>query len=66
MIAFKRTGDSWEKIAVEVEMSASHAEQVRGNYERNIRKGMEVVFVTPDKRVAERVRKILGKSRLQN
>jgi len=61
MIAFKRAEDGWKRIAVEVEVSADHAEQVRRNYEKNIRKGVEVVFVVPDERVAERVRRILGK-----
>ncbi len=60
MIAFKRAEDGWKRIAVEVEVSADHPEQVRRNYEKNIRKGVEVVFVVPDERVAERVRKVLG------
>ena len=40
-------------------MGTDHAKQVRRNYEKNIRKGMEVVFVVPNERVAERVRRIL-------
>lgn len=63
LIAFKRTEDGWRKVAVEVEVRADHPEQVRRNYEKNVRKGMDVVFVVPDERVAERVRRILGDER---
>jgi len=63
MIAFKRAEDGWKRIAVEVEVSADHAEQVRRNYEKNVRAGREVVFVVPDERVAERVRMVLGDER---
>lgn len=60
MTAFKRTEEGWRKIAVEVEVSADHPRQVRRNYEKNIRRGMDVVFIVPDEKVAEKVRRILG------
>ncbi|WP_456330740.1 type IV secretion system DNA-binding domain-containing protein [Archaeoglobus sp.] len=60
MIAFTRSEDGWRKIAVEVEVRADHPEQVRRNYEKNVKRGLEVIFVVPDDRIAERVRKIIG------
>ncbi|WP_148212093.1 type IV secretory system conjugative DNA transfer family protein [Ferroglobus placidus] len=60
MIAYKRSPDGWEEIAVEIETRADHPEQVMRNYKKNIRKGRKVIFVVPDERIAERVRKILG------
>jgi len=60
MIAFTRSEDGWRKIAVEVEVRADHPEQVRRNYEKNVKRGLEVIFVVPDEKVAERVRRILG------
>lgn len=60
LIAFKRIGDKWIEIGVEVEIRADHPDQVLRNYEKNVLKGREVIFVVPDDKVAERVKRILG------
>jgi DNA-binding PadR family transcriptional regulator len=49
-----------ETIAVEVETSAEHTEQIRRNYEKNAGKYDRVVFVVPNEEVGWRIKKILG------
>ena len=58
MIAYPPTGG--REIAVEVETSADHPEQVRRNYEKNARQGRFVVFIVPDGEVERKVREYLG------
>jgi len=60
MVVFKRASDGWEEIAIEIETRADHPEQVLRNYEKNVHAGRRVVFVVPDERVADRIRRILG------
>lgn len=59
MIAYRRSDDGWEEIAVEVETRADHPQQVLKNLEKNLKAGRKVVFVVPDGKVAERVKSIL-------
>lgn len=47
------------EIAVEVETSANHPEQIVKNYEKNARLGRFVVFVVPDKEVENKVKDCL-------
>ncbi|RJS84177.1 ATP-binding protein [Methanophagales archaeon] len=56
-----KPGDGGREIAVEIETSANHPEQIRRNYEKNIKLGRFVVFVVPDEEVEYRVKKYLGK-----
>ena len=51
--------DGGREIAVEVETSANHPEQIRRNYEKNARQGRFVVFVVPDEEVERKVNFIL-------
>jgi len=59
MIAFRRAADGWEEIAVEVEVRTDHPEQVLRNYKKNVHAGRRVVFVVPEEKIAERIRRIL-------
>ena len=47
------------EIAVEVETSANHPEQIVNNYEKNARIGRFVVFVVPDEEVENKVKECL-------
>lgn len=58
--AYRKVGDEWIEIAIEVEVRADHPEQVMKNYEKNVKAGREVIFVVPDEKVKERVERILG------
>ena len=56
MLAYPRLDDGWgREIAVEVESSANHPEQILKNYEKNVKKGRFVVFVVGDEEVEEKV-----------
>ena len=60
MLAYSKvSGDLGKEIAVEVETSANHPEQIVKNYKKNARLGRFVVFVVPDKEVEKRVRECL-------
>ena len=48
------------EIAVEVETSANHPEQIKENYEKNVKEGRFVVFVVPDGKIEDRIKNILG------
>ncbi len=43
-----------------IEVGADHPSQVLRNYEKNIHMGRDVIFVVPDDKIAERVKRILG------
>lgn len=60
IIAYRRVSDKWIEIGVEIEVRADHPNQVLRNYEKNIRIGRDVIFVIPDDKIAERVKRILG------
>jgi len=48
-----------ETIAIEVETSAEHQEQIRRNYMKN--RGYDrVIFIVPNERVGEKIKRILG------
>ena len=47
------------EIAVEIETSANHPEQIIKNYEKNIKLGRFVVFVVPDEEVENKVKECL-------
>jgi biotin operon repressor len=47
------------EMAVEVEVSAKHPEQIIKNLEKNLEMGREVVFVVPDEEIRERVKRAL-------
>jgi len=51
--------DGEREIAIEVETSANHPEQIVKNYEKNARLGRFVVFVVPDEEVENRVKECL-------
>ncbi len=48
------------EIAVEVETSASHPEQIKKNYDKNVKRGRFVVFIVPDAKIEDRIKNILG------
>jgi 16S rRNA G1207 methylase RsmC len=48
------------EMAVEVEVSAKHPEQIIKNLEKNLEMGREVVFVVPDEEIKKKVEKALG------
>ncbi len=58
MLAYPK-GEFSREIAVEIETSANHPEQIKRNYEKNIRLGRFVVFVVPDDEVEIKVKSIL-------
>ncbi len=60
IIAYKRVSDKWIETGVEIEVRADHPNQVLRNYEKNIRMGRDIIFVVPDDKIAERVKRILG------
>lgn len=51
-----------KEIAVEIETSANHPDQIKRNYEKNARKGKFVVFVVPDEMVERKVSACLEQS----
>ncbi len=55
----KVSGDLGREIAVEVETSANHPEQIVKNYQKNARLGRFVVFVVPDEEVENRIKDCL-------
>jgi len=60
MLAYSEvSGDLGREIAVEVETSANHPEQVVRNYQKNARLGRFVVFVVPDEEVENKVKECL-------
>jgi hypothetical protein len=60
MLAYSKvSGDLGREIAVEVETSANHPEQIVRNYEKNARLGRFVVFVVPDEEVENKVKECL-------
>jgi len=64
MLAYPRLDDGWgREIAVEVEVNASHPEQILKNYEKNVKKGRFVIFVVESEEVEERIKKILGSNK---
>jgi DNA-binding PadR family transcriptional regulator len=48
------------EIAVEVETSANHPEQIKKNYEKNVKRGSFVVFVVHDSKVEDKIKNVLG------
>lgn len=60
MLAYPNGKDGRE-IAVEIETSANHPEQVVKNYEKNARLGRFVIFVVPDEDVENKLRECLKK-----
>ena len=60
MIAYKKDNGEWKEFGVEVEVRGDHPEQILKNYEKNREKGREVIFVVPNEKVAERIKRILG------
>jgi DNA-binding MarR family transcriptional regulator len=50
-----------ETIAIEVEVSADHPEQVKRNYEKNLWAN-RVIFIAPSEEVGWRIRNILGEN----
>ncbi len=59
MIAKPKDGE--REIAVEIETSANHPEQIVKNYEKNIKQGRFVVFVVPDEEIEKKVKECLEK-----
>ena len=60
MLAYSKiSGDLGREIAVEVEASANHLEQIVRNYKKNARLGRFVVFVVPDGEVENKVKECL-------
>ena len=60
MLAYSNVSDSLgREIAVEVETSANHLEQIVKNYEKNARLGRFVVFVVPDEKVKNKIEECL-------
>jgi hypothetical protein len=60
MLAYSKvSGDLGGEIAVEVETSANHPEQIVKNYKKNARLGRFVVFVVPDEDVENKVKECL-------
>jgi hypothetical protein len=60
MLAYSKvSGDLGREIAVEVETSANHPEQIVKNYKKNARLGRFVVFVVSKEEVENRIKKIL-------
>ena len=60
MLAYSKASDGLgREIAVEVETSANHPEQIVKNYEKNARLGRFVVFVVPDEEVENKIRECL-------
>ncbi len=54
-------GGKWEReLAFEFETTAKHPEQVWKNFEKNVKKGREVIFIVPDRKIKEKVEGILG------
>jgi hypothetical protein len=51
--------DGGRKIAIEVETSGNHPEQIINNYEKNIKRGRLVIFIVPDKDVENKVNEYL-------
>jgi ribosomal protein S17E len=54
--------DGEKKIAVEIETSANHPEQIIRNYEKNVKLNRFVIFIVPDKEVENKVRGYLKKA----
>ncbi len=54
-----KPADGEREIAIEVETSANHPEQIIKNYEKNVKAGRFVVFVVPDKEVESKVKECL-------
>lgn len=51
--------DGEREIAVEVETSANHPEQIVKNYEKNAKLGRFVIFIVPDEEVKSKVKENL-------
>lgn len=47
------------EIAIEIETSANHPEQIVKNYEKNAKLGRFVIFVVPDNEIENKIKKIL-------
>jgi len=58
MLAYSKDGTGRE-IAVEIETSANHPEQIVKNYEKNARLGRFVIFVVPNKEIENKVKECL-------
>jgi len=57
MLAYpKDEGKFGREIAVEIEASANHPEQIVRNYKKNAKVGRFVVFVVPDDEVESKVK----------
>ncbi len=48
------------ELAIEVETSANHPEQIKKNYEKNVKERRFVVFVVPDKNLRNKLDQILN------
>ncbi len=48
--------DRGREIAVEVETSTNHPEQIVKNYKKNVKQGRFVVFVVPDEEIKEKIK----------
>ncbi len=60
LLAYPRDGDDWgEPLAVEIEVSGRHGDQVRKNYQKSARLGRKVLFVVRDERAEGRVKRAL-------
>lgn len=59
MLAYPKDGG--REIAVEIETSANHPEQIVKNYEKNAKLGRFVIFVVPDEEVENKVKNFLEK-----
>ena len=51
--------DGGREIAVEVETSTNHPEQIIKNYEKNVKQGRFVVFIVPNDEVESKVKESL-------
>jgi DNA-binding MarR family transcriptional regulator len=48
-----------KEFAVEIETEASHPEQVKRNFEKNVKQGRNVIFVVPNQDVGRRIKNII-------
>lgn len=51
--------DGGREIAIEVETSANHTEQIVKNYEKNVKQGRFVIFIVPDEEIEKKIKSIL-------
>jgi DNA-binding MarR family transcriptional regulator len=67
MLAYSKASDGLgREIAVEVETSVNHPEQIVKNYEKNASQGRFVIFIVPDEEIQEGIGRILSKANIKN